>query len=282
MNYHHTYHAGNFADVVKHMILIELIIFLTSKSTPFCYIDTHAGLGYYDLLSEFAAKNKEYLNGIEKIIQQEKPPPFIKHYLNSVQQTNRRLMPANYSSLRYYPGSSLIVRQCLRSHDRMIACELQPKTYQSLKTVFTNDKQIAVRLMDGYLALKAFIPPREQRGLVFIDPPYEHPDEFNRMFQILPLILKRWRNGMIMIWYPIKEKTQINRFFRTIKQTIHQTILINELSIYPDLPQHLNGCGIMIINPPWRFDQLMNKILPWLWRVLAINHQGQYRIEYLE
>ncbi|OGT35528.1 MAG: hypothetical protein A3F11_11485 [Gammaproteobacteria bacterium RIFCSPHIGHO2_12_FULL_37_14] len=277
MNYHHSYHAGNFADVVKHVILIELITFLKKKSAAFCYIDTHAGSGYHDLFAEFAAKNKEYLNGIEKIIQQPDPPSFITNYLHCIQKINNQLTHTSDSSQRFYPGSSMIAQYFMRPQDRMITCELQPQVYQSLKTVFFNNQQVATHHLDGYLALKAFIPPREQRGLVLIDPPYENPDEFKQIAQSLPLVFKRWQNGILMIWYPIKNEHQVTRFLRTIKQAIEQPVLINELTIYADLSQHLNGCGVIIINPPWSFDQSMNKILPWLWKTLTIQQQGRYR-----
>ncbi|OGT42823.1 MAG: hypothetical protein A3F42_01790 [Gammaproteobacteria bacterium RIFCSPHIGHO2_12_FULL_37_34] len=277
MNYHHTYHAGNFADVVKHIILIELLTYLKNKPTPFCYIDTHAGSAYHDLFSEFAVKNKEYLNGIEKIIQQEQPPAYIKRYLDCIHQINSQLAHTNYSSLRYYPGSSMIAHYFMRPQDRIIACEHNPPVYQSLKLAWINYKQVSIHHMDGYLALKAFTPPREQRGLVLIDPSFEHPDEFKHIALALPSVFKRWRNAMVMIWYPIKEKFQVERFHRTIRQLIKQPILVNELSIFPDLHQHLNGCGIIVINPPWKLDQSLNKIYSWLWKTLSINHQGQYR-----
>ena len=277
MNYHHGYHAGNFSDVIKHLILIELISYLASKPTPFCYLDTHAGSAYHDLLSEFAAKNKEYLNGIEKVIGQEHLPGPIKHYLDCIHEINNRLSQTRYASLRYYPGSTMIANYFMRLQDRIVACELQPQVYQSLKLAFLNNKKIAVHHMDGYLALKSFVPPREQRGLILIDPPYENPDEFKRISMALPLIFKHWRNGIVMVWYPIKEKPQVDYFLRSVNQSIQQTKLVCELSIFPDIQQHLNGCGILIINPPWKIDQTINKILSWAWKTLSINQQGRYR-----
>lgn len=276
MNYRHSYHAGNFADVVKHIILTALISSLSRKETPFCYIDTHAGTGYYDLFSDFAAKNKEFMGGIEKIISQEAPPPLVKHYLDCVHKINNQLTHSKFASLHYYPGSPMIARYLIRSHDRVVACELQPQEYQSLKNAFAGDKQVAIHHMDGFLGLKAFLPPKEKRGLVLIDPPYEDPDEFNRIVHSLPAALKRWETGIYAIWYPIKEKSQVEHFYRTIKQNIHHPVFIIELTIYPYLPHHLNGCGIAIINPPWQFDQTINDILPWLWNALTINQQGDF------
>lgn len=281
MNYNHSYHAGNFADVIKHIMLIELLFFFEKKPAAFCYIDTHAGASHYDLTSVFANKSKEYLQGIEKIIQQENPPPAIKNYLHCIHQLNNKLTQTKYSSLRYYPGSVMIARYFLRPQDRIIACELQSQAYQILKNTFLNDRQIATHHLDGFLGLKAFIPPREHRGIVLIDPPYEDPDEFNHLAQSLPPLLKRWRNGLMVIWYPIKNKFQIERFHRQLKHNLQQPVFIIELTIHQDLAQHLNGCGLAIINLPWKFDQNIGKILPWLWNALTINKQGAYQAYFL-
>ncbi len=276
MNYRHAYHAGNFADVVKHIILISLMDLLSRKDSPMCCIDTHAGPGYYDLFSEMSAKNKEYMGGIEKIIQQDRPPVLVGRYLDCIHQLNNRLTHAKFASLRYYPGSPMIMRQFIRAHDYVIACELQLQEYQLLKSTFMGDKQVAVHHMDGFLGLKAFLPPRERRGLVLIDPPYENPDEFIRIAHSLPTGLKRWANGVYAIWYPIKEKSTVQRFYRTLKSSIDQPILAVELNIYPDIPQHLNGCGLVVINPPFQFEETMHQLLPWLWKALTINDQGHY------
>ena len=278
MNYRHAYHAGNFADVIKHITLSALIISLSQKETPFCYIDTHAGAGYYDLFSEFAIKNKEYSQGIEKIIQRENPPLFIKRYLHCIHQINNQLTGAKYASLRYYPGSPFIARYMMRNQDRLIACELQPQEYQLLKTFFLRDNQVSLHQMDGLLALKALLPPRERRGLVLIDPPYENPDEYKLIVRSLSTALTRWETGIFAVWYPMKEKTQVERFHRSIKENIKKSIFVIELTIYPDLPNHLNGCGLLVINPPWQFDQTMQRLIPWLWKTLTINHQGGYSL----
>ena len=276
LNYRHAYHAGSFSDVVKHVVLTALITSLAKKDAPFCYIDTHAGRGYYDLFSDSSKKTKEAENGIERIIQHDNPPPLIKRYLHCVHEINNRLTNSKYASMRYYPGSPLIARVLARTHERIIACELNPQEYQALRTTFANDKQVAVHHTDGFVGLKAFLPPAERRGLVLIDPPYEDPDEFTRIAHSLPTALRRWETGIYAIWFPIKEKSQVTRFYRTLKETIAQPIFAIELTIYPDLPGHLNGCGIVVINPPWLFDQTIQDILPWLWKALTINNQGAY------
>lgn len=275
MNYRHVYHAGNFTDVVKHIAIIALLKTFLRKTSPFCYLDTHAGNGYYDLFSEFANKTKEYANGIEKIIQKEKPPALIKEYLFCIHQINNQLTQSKYAALHYYPGSPLIARHFLRPRDHIIACELQLEVYQDLKKTFAGDKQVSTHHMDGFLGLKSFLPPKERRGLVLIDPPYEDPAEFIRIAQSLSIAIKKWETGSYCIWYPIKEKNSITRFYRALKSINHPVIIV-ELSIFPDIAQHLNGCGLAIINPPWHFSESIEEILPWLWKTLTINQQGGY------
>lgn len=277
MNYRHSYHAGSFTDVFKHIVLTALLNSFTRKDSPYCYIDTHAGIGYYDLFSDNAKKTKEYETGIEKIIQHPNPPPLVKNYLDCVHSINNKLLSAKYASLRYYPGSPMIARCLMRPHDRIVACELHPEDYQTLKNAFAYDKQTAIHHADGFLSLKAFLPPKERRGLVLIDPPYENPDEFTRIAQSLPVALKRWPTGTYAIWYPIKEKSLVDKFYRTLQSTFDLPILALELTIYPDLPNHLNGSGMVILNPPYQFDTQIKQILPWLWKALTINDQGEYR-----
>lgn len=279
MNYQHAFHAGNFADVIKHVILTALFGSLSKKDAPLCYIDTHAGAGFYDLNASSTKKTKEYLDGIEKVIKQDNPPALIKHYLDTVHQINNELTHSKFSSLRFYPGSPLIARHLMRPHDRIVACELQQSAYQALKETFAGDKQIAVHHSDGYLGLKAFLPPKERRGIILIDPPYEDPDEFRHLAHTLPSALKRFETGVYAIWYPIKDTKQIDRFYRALTDSVTNPILSVELTIYPDLPTHLNGSGMAIINPPWQLQETLQEVLPWLWKTLSINGQGGYSVK---
>lgn len=282
MNYKHSYHAGGFSDVFKHIVLIALIECLKRKETPFCYIDTHAGIGCYDLFSERTAKTKEYEGGIEKIIQKDNPPALIQKYLDCVHAINNKLSHSQFSSLQYYPGSPLVAKYFSRPHDRVIACELHPEEYQSLRNFFAGDKQVATHHMDGFLGLKAFLPPKEKRGLVLIDPPYESVDEFDRIAQALQPSLHRFNQGVYAIWYPIKDKNSVHKFYRSLQQNIKNDIFAAELTIYPELTNHLNGCGLAIINPPYQFDLLINDFLPWLWKALTINDQGGFHAQTLK
>lgn len=278
MNYKHGFHAGNFTDVFKHILLIGLIEDLQRKDKPLCYLDTHGGIGIYDLSSEQALKTKEYESGIEKIIQQENPPQLVKQFLHCVHEINNQRSHAKYASLRYYPGSPLIAKFFARGRDRVIVCELHPEEYQSLRNTFAGEKQVAVHHMDGFLGLKAFLPPPEKRGLVLIDPPYEDTDDYTRIVHSLQSSLKHWAGGVYVVWYPIKEKMVTERFYRSLKANIQQPILAVDLMIYPEIPNHLNGCGLAIINPPYQFDQKIKGIAPWLAQALGIAGAGRVNI----
>jgi 23S rRNA (adenine2030-N6)-methyltransferase len=281
MNYGHSYHAGNFADVLKHYILVLLIKSLLRKENGFCFIDTHAGPGFYDLFAESAQKNKEYQLGIGKLFTKN-PHPNIKQYLAAVTRINSRLSQSQFSSLRYYPGSPMIVRHFLRPQDRMILSELLPSDYQRLKVNFARDTHVSTHLLDGYRGLKGFLPPKERRGLVLIDPPYERPNELQFIAGILPLALERFATGIFAVWYPIKDRPPIERFYRELKENIQKPMLAIELSIYSEnSPLHLNGSGMLIINPPWQLEQEAKESLPGLWKNLSIQNQGQYRIHRL-
>jgi 23S rRNA (adenine2030-N6)-methyltransferase len=281
MNYLHSYHAGNFCDVIKHICLIALIEALKQKNSPFCYIDTHAGTGSYDLFSEFAAKTKEYESGIEKIIQHDNPPTLVKKYLEVVHLLNNKLTKSKMSSLRYYPGSPMIAQHLLRPNDRIVACELHPNEYQSLKNNFAGNNQVQIHHMDGFNGLKAFLPPKEHRGIILIDPPYEDPDEFGNLARLLPIALKRFESGVFAIWYPVKEHSHVEKFHQALRKNIDKPVYCMELTIYPDLPHHLNGSGLAVINPPWKFDETMQHNLPWVWQALSTEGHGEFRAGFL-
>jgi len=267
MNYRHSYHAGSAVDVVKHVVLMALLMSLKQKPTPFCYIDTHAGAGLYDLLSEEAEKTGEYLTGIERIRHAPNAPDVIKNYLECIASFNAA------DHLRYYPGSPSIAHYLLRKEDRAILCELHPDECQSLRNLFKNHRQIAVHHQNGFLAAKAFLPPPERRGLVFIDPPYEKKDEFDQILSFLNTSQERWPSGIYAIWYPIKNKSEIKQFHVSLKRSKNEVFSI-ELTTYPDIDQQLSGGGLAILNPPWQLENTLKEPLFWLWNALSINKQG--------
>jgi 23S rRNA (adenine2030-N6)-methyltransferase len=195
-------------------------------------------------------------------------PPVVQNYIDCVKAFND-----------FYPGSPCIMRHFLRPQDRMVLTELHAQDVQLLQQEFRHDKQVAVHHQDGYQALKAFLPPKEKRGLVLIDPPYEKSDEFEQLVRHLRAALKRWSTGMYAIWYPLKDQASVKRFHYALKESNIENILIAELSIYPeDAPVSLNGCGMAIINPPWQLDKELNLLLPWLWKILSPQGLGSYRV----
>jgi 23S rRNA (adenine2030-N6)-methyltransferase len=278
MNYQHSYHAGSFADVFKHIILLAIIKSFLRKENGFCFLDTHAGSGFYDLTAESAQKTKEHELGISKLFRKENPPPFIRQYLSCVQQINNRLTQSAISNLRYYPGSPALAHYFLRPQDRMILTELHPQEAHVLKRNYAADRRVSVHFNNGYQSLKAFLPPKERRGLIFIDPPYERPHESVDILTMIPTALKRFAIGTYAIWYPIKDRIHVNHFHRAMKEIVKQPILVTELSVYQEVsPLHLNGSGLLIINPPWELDQQIQSFLPWLWKNLSVQGQGQFR-----
>ncbi len=281
MNYRHSYHAGSFADVFKHVVLITLLQALQQKDKPFCYLDTHAGIGCYDLAGKEAKKTKEFTSGITQLVKQhDNLPPEIEVFLQCIQKINSEDLNED-NAPRYYPGSPRIARCFLRPQDKMILTELHPQDAATLKQEFWNDKQVAVHEKDGYLALKAFLPPKERRGLVFIDPPFEQENEVDQICRALKMALQRWESGIYAIWYPIKEKRFIYNLRRKLQVLNIQKMLVAELSIYPeDSPLSLNGSGIAIINPPWQLDKRLQALVPWLWRALSPEKTGSFRVTF--
>lgn len=276
MNYRHSYHAGNFADVFKHIILVALINALKQKDKAFCYLDTHAGVGMYDLKDPTTQKIKEYENGIEKILASSNPPKLIQDYIDCV----RAAHAANHTNCRYYPGSPAIAQHLMRPQDRAILTELHPDDFKLLKNNFHYDKRIGVHLQDAYQGLKAFLPPKERRGLILIDPPYEQPDELADLSAILAHAVARFETGIYALWYPIKMIQPVERFYKAIKQNISRPMLRAELSIYPENSgTQLNGYGILIINPPWKLQEELQPAIANLWETLSPNKQGRYEVK---
>ncbi len=260
MNYRHAYHAGNFADVLKHTVLALLIEALKRKPTPFFYLDTHAGPGLYDLASVEAEKTGEWKGGIGRLRARTDPlPAAFAPYLEALAAFDQG------EGRDVYPGSPAIVAALARPTDRMAFCELHPEDCTLLRRSFVGDTRVGVHHREGYEALSALLPPPERRGLVLIDPPFENKDEFIHLRQGLSAALKRWPTGMYALWYPIKDHGTVARFLADVAMLGAEKRLVAELLLdHAQDSFRLHGCGLVVINPPWQLDETLKQVLPWL------------------
>ncbi|HXE65878.1 MAG TPA: 23S rRNA (adenine(2030)-N(6))-methyltransferase RlmJ [Rhodanobacteraceae bacterium] len=277
MNYRHAFHAGNFADVFKHAILLALLDALTAKDKPLCYFDTHAGRGTYGLDHAEAKKTGEWCDGIGRLFDDPDPPPSLSRYLDAIRACNPD------GTLRTYPGSPLLAAQALRANDRLILCETQDDEAVALRALFSGDTRVHVHQRDGYAALNALLPPPEKRGLVLIDPPFEAQEgEFAAIEAALTRAHTRWPKGVYAVWYPIKTHRAIAPFHRRLAAGPFEKVLIAELLVQPDdSPLRLNGCGVLIANPPWKIDATLASMLPALCNALAQSPAASQRLRWL-
>lgn len=260
MNYRHIYHAGNICDVVKHAVLSLIIDYLRIKETPFCVIDTHAGIGLYDLKNPNAEKTGEAKDGILKFLDAPHVPE-LNSYISVLKKMNIEWNGQSSKGFRYYPGSPLLAVHMLRPQDRLVACELHPEDASELKRQLFPYKQAQTHHRDGYEALGAFLPPTEKRGLVLIDPPFEVVDEFERLTKAITSAHARWPQGIYLLWYPIKDRPAIWRFHESLVATGIPKILAAEFIYRPETDhESLNGSGLILINPPWKVDEKLKSI----------------------
>lgn len=279
MNYRHAYHAGNFADVLKHATLALVIEHLKLKPTPFRVIDTHAGAGAYDLHGEEAGKTGEWHDGIARLLVAPKSAEIaeiLEPYLAAVRAGDAD------GNLRTYPGSPLLARRLIRRDDRMIANELHPVDGASLAALFSRDKQVKVASMDGWTAVKAFLPPKERRGVVLIDPPFEQEGDLDRLVGGLRDIVRRFATGTVILWYPIKAAAPVANFERQLGAAGIDRLLRVELMIKA---QHdastLSGSGLIVLNPPFTTLDKLKVLLPYLRDVLGQQPQASWRMGWL-
>jgi 23S rRNA (adenine2030-N6)-methyltransferase len=270
MNYRHAYHAGNFADVVKHAVLAALIERLKTKDTAFRVIDTHAGTGVYDLTATEAARTGEWRDGIGRlwgVSLETHLHQLLRPYLDAVAACNGASSPAPLSR---YPGSPWIARHLFRRQDRLTAVELHPSDTVALQRQFGGDFQVRTIALDGWLALGAFVPPKERRGLVLVDPPFEESDEFERMTDAFAAAYRKWPTGIFLLWYPVKNLTAVDRMRLTLVRTGIGRLLRAELTVRErDTSETFNGTGLILCNAPWRFDEALKTLLSGLTPLLA-------------
>ena len=278
MNYRHAYHAGGFADVIKHIVLCLVLAHLREKPAAFRVIDTHAGAGLYDLTAQEANKTGEWREGIGRLMTASLDADvhtLLAPYLNAIKSFN----PGE--KLVSYPGSPMLVRAFLRRQDRMIACELEPQAAKALATNLRGDARIKAIEIDGWTALGAYVPPRERRGLVLVDPPFEQPDDFAQLALGLETAHRKWATGIYLLWYPIKEPAEVATFARRLKRSGIAKILRVELVVASESDEKLRGSGLVVVNPPWTLDKALARILPALADIFRRDGEGGIRLDWL-
>jgi len=274
LSYRHAFHAGNFADVLKHTILIQILEHLGKKDKPFCCIDTHAGPGKYELDGDYAQKNQEYQNGIGKLWQRDDLPECVAEYLNLVKRFNQP------DKLTRYPGSPLLIKQMLRNKDRLCLFELHSTEIKLLKDL--TSQHITVSHGDGLKDSLKLLPPIERRGLVLIDPSYEIKNDYTQVVDALKLMHKRFAVGTYALWYPVINRRKNQLLEKAIQTSGINNVQLFELGIRNDSNEHgMTSSGMIVINPPWTLLSQMQQTLPWLAEALGQEGEGFYRIETL-
>jgi 23S rRNA (adenine2030-N6)-methyltransferase len=275
MNYRHAFHAGNHADVFKHLVLSRLIALLSRKESPFVCLDSHAGVGLYDLQGDQASRTGEWLDGIARLWGQSDLPEMTIDYFGVLQALNTD------DQLRYYPGSPELARQLTRLQDRMLLNEKHPQDGQALKDNMKGDRRVAVHLGEGWHVPRALLPVAEKRALLLIDPPFEQADELERCVAALNEAIGRMRQTVVVIWYPIKDERQLRRFYQGLEKSAAPKLLRAELRVHPaDDAGRLAGSGLAIANAPWGLEEELRQLLPWLAGKLA-QSEGGWRLDWL-
>ncbi len=274
MNYRHHFHAGNFADVMKHVLLLQILTRLNQKDKPYRYIDTHGGAGKYDLSTSEAQKSGEFLNGIHRLVKlddsiKRNAPEGVQQYLKIVEKMREG------SGKGAYPGSPWFALEGMREIDKATIFEMQRDVFQQLY-YNVRDKRAGLHERDAYEGLFGVIPPKEKRGLVMIDPPYEvERKDFPQLVDLIATAYKKWPTGVFAIWYPIKDRAMIDRFEKKMIKTGIRRQLICEVCVWADdTPVGLNGCGLLVINPPWKFSEDADEALQWLFPHLRMSENG--------
>lgn len=275
LSYRHSFHAGNHADVLKHIVLTLILTALKQKEKGFFYLDTHSGVGRYSLLSAEAEKTGEYVEGIARLWERSDLPEEIQLYINELKKINK-------GKLRFYAGSPLLAVQQLRPQDRALLTELHPNDYPLLRNEFAKIPNVVTKRENGFQQLKAALPPKEKRGLVLIDPPYELKEDYELVVKAIEEGYKRFATGVYAIWYPVVLRQHTKRIVKGLESTGIRKILQIELAVRPDSDQRgMTASGMIVINPPWQLESQMKKILPYLTNVLVPEGTGSWKVEWI-
>ena len=274
LSYRHAFHAGNYADVLKHLVQIEILQHLCKKNKPFDYIDTHAGAGVYGLKSKHAQQTGEYKDGFAKLSRADYPE--LEDYFNCVKHFN------SGDELVYYPGSPMIGEQFLRRKDGSWLFELHPADLEKLQANFTGKRHVRIAQSDGFSGLLTLLPPASKRGLILIDPPYEVKKDYDTVVKTLIAAHKRFATGTYALWYPVVERERIDILEKKLRNSGIRNIQLFELGRESDSIEHgMTAAGMIVINPPWTLKQKLQKLLPKLADALGIDSGGNYRCETL-
>jgi 23S rRNA (adenine2030-N6)-methyltransferase len=280
MNYRHAFHAGNFADVVKHAALARILVHLRDKERGFRVIDTHAGAGLYDLASDEASRTGEWREGIGRLLGARLPPDLqalMAPYLQAVAAVND-----GGGDLRRYPGSPRLALDLMRPQDRLVACELEPGAAAALAANLRHDPRARVVAIDGWTALNAYVPPKERRGVVVVDPPYEDKNEFARLADAVAAAHRKWATGVFLLWYPIKDRAGPDLLAGALRRSRIGKILRAELELPPaGEPARLGGAGLIIVNPPWRLADELAQLLSGLRMIFRPEAGGRAAIDWI-
>jgi 23S rRNA (adenine2030-N6)-methyltransferase len=299
MNYRHAYHAGNFADVMKHIVLTRVIEHLKRKAKPFRYVDTHAGVGMYDLSGDEAQRSGEWRRGIGMTL---KPGELVPKGVQAGSELADLLTPyfdvlrsvnggarndegeigAAVQGLRFYPGSGLFASKLMRADDRLVLNELHPDDGRALRRTVVRDERVRTLELDGWMTIKSVLPPKERRGVLLVDPPFEVAAEFKRLETALDDATARFATGVTLLWYPIKEGGAAAAFLKRMTNSGHSRLLAAELLIrHRDTAQGLNGAGLLIHNPPYGLDEQISTILPWIANCLELQPGSGWRVVWI-
>lgn len=282
MNYRHAFHAGNFGDVLKHVVLLELLDALHRKPSPVHLLDTHAGIGLYDLAGDEAQRSGEYRFGVGAVLADLAAETQLPRYVAALKRLNPELKPGG-SGLRRYPGSPWLLADSLRPDDRLTLCELHPQDAEALKrnlaAEFGRDSAMAIHHRDGFEAIKALMPPTPRRGLALIDPAFEAKDEFETLSKAVLAAQQRWATGQLAVWYPIKDQKSIEGWKSGLAKALKSETLCIELTVRPAKDaRQMSGSGLLVINPPWQLKEALAPMLEFLKSRLIRETGGGTRI----
>lgn len=275
LSYRHSFHAGNHADVLKHIVQTLILSALKQKEKGFFYLDTHSGVGRYSLFSAEAEKTGEYVEGIARLWERTDLPEEVALYLNEVKKINK-------GKLRFYTGSPLLAVQQLRPQDRALLTELHPNDFPLLRNEFARCRNVQTKRENGFQQLKSALPPKEKRGLILIDPPYELKEDYELVVNAIIEGYKRFATGIYAIWYPVVLRQHTKRIIKGLQATGIRKILQIELAVRPDSDQRgMTASGMIVINPPWQLESQMKKILPYLTQTLVPEGTGSWSVSWI-